>query len=459
LKQFQFIKSGKPNTLVYMNREVTVSLNDADDTNVSVDPSRPPAHVNSSYAWPALRTTLTSFLATRIVVSCSAWASVNHLLIIHPHSFYRGPFTTAALMWDGVWYAGIAQYGYAQPPTPGDINVAFPPLLPLLARLLGSVFSFLGIAVDDPKSGSVALAGVVISNIAFFVALYALWHLVVLDHPQAVAGWTLWLVAAFPLGIFWSAFYAESLFLVLSVTCLLAARRGLWGWAGVLGGLAALTRWPGMLLVVVLLVELISARRETAVRVSSTTPRILSSLAAIGLIPLSLLGHMLFLKATVGHALGMLSSHAQGWHETLSFFPVTYAESVSSLWLRVSQTGPTKTILSMLTPRPEQTTGNILYLWLDLGLPLLFAGLGLLGWRRGWLRPSDLVWLGSGIVFALSWSTTLSVARYMMPLWPALVVAARLCAGRPMLGRLYLIGAGVLLALTAYLFAGAKWVG
>lgn len=458
MTQFQAIKTGNPNRLVPMNPIVVVPPTDAEDACSSVAPSRPSAYSTSSSAWPALWATLISFLTTRIVVGFSAWAGVNQLLAVHPHSYYRGPLTTVALMWDGNWYAGIAQYGYAQPPTPGDTNLAFPPLLSLLARLLGGVFGFFGMAADDPKSGSIALAGVVISNLAFFAALYVLWHLVALDHPPAVANWTLWLVAAFPLGIFWSAFYTESLFLLLSVSCLLAARRGLWGWAGVLGGLAALTRWPGVLLAIVLLVEWISARRERAMRIIPTS-QTLGSLAAIALVPLSLLGHMLFLKVTVGHALAMLSSHVQGWHETLSFFPLTYAESVGLLWERVWKGGPAQAIGSMLTPWPEQTTGNTLYLWLDLGVPLLFVGLGVLGWRRGWLRTSDLAWLGLGIVFALSWSTTLSVGRYMMPLWPALVVSARLCVRWPIPGRLYLVGASVLLALTAYLFAGAKWVG
>jgi hypothetical protein len=441
-----------------MNPTVDVPSAVAEDAGSSVAPSRPSAYSTSSSAWPALKATLISFLTTRIIVDFSAWAGVSQLLAVHPHSYYRGPVTTVALLWDGSWYAGIAQYGYAQPPTPGDINLAFPPQLPLLARLLGGVFSFFGMAADDPNSGSVALAGLVISNLAFFAALYVLWHLVVLDHPPAVANWTLWLVAAFPLGIFWSAFYTESLFLLLSVSCLLAARRGLWGWAGVLGGLAALTRWTGVLLAIVLLVEWISARRERAVRASPTS-RSLGSLAAIALVPLSLLGHMLFLKVTVGHALAMLNSHAQGWKETLSFFPLTYAESVGLLWQRVLNSGLEQAIRSMLTPWPKQATGNTLYLWLDLGVPLLFVGLGVLGWKRGWLRASDLAWLGLGIAFALSWSTTLSVGRYMMPLWPALVVGARLCVRRPILGLLYLAGASVLSALTAYLFAGANWVG
>src|SRR5262249_52977135 len=57
---------------------------------------------------------------------------------------------------------------------------------------------------------------------------------------------TLVLVAFFPASFFFSAIYAESLFLLLSVATLLAARQGRWAWAGVAGGLAAVTRNSGV---------------------------------------------------------------------------------------------------------------------------------------------------------------------------------------------------------------------
>ena len=64
---------------------------------------------------------------------------------------------------------------------------------------------------------------------------------------------TVLLVAFFPTAFFFSAVYSESLFLLVTVGAVLAARRGRWGWAGLLGGLAALTRNSGVLLLVPLL--------------------------------------------------------------------------------------------------------------------------------------------------------------------------------------------------------------
>jgi hypothetical protein len=275
----------------------------------------------------------------------------------------------------------------------------------------------------------------------------------------AVAERTLWLVAAFPLGIFWSAFYSESLFLLLAVSCLLAARRGQWPFAGLLGGVAVLTRWPGVLLLPVLLVEWFSTPRAPVLggrEMNSTPPvagRSWGALGWIGLLPLALGGYMLYLQWRFGSALGMVQAHAAGWQEQLSFFPQTYAVGVSRLWQSVAQSGPERDLVQ------RWGVGNSLYMWLDLGLPVLFVGLGLIGARRGWLRRSDLVWLALGIGFALSWNTTLSVGRYLMPLWPALVVEARLGAAHPTLERVWLVGTTGLLVLTAYLFGHWQWIG
>ncbi len=461
----------------------------------------------------ALPATLASFLLTRVAVGLCAWAGASQLAAAHAPAPHRGLFVTTALMWDGAWYEEIAAHGYMMPPH-GSASLAFPPLLPLLARLLGPLLDQYGLNAGDPANGALAVAGILISNGAFFAALYLLWQLIAADHPAAIANWTLWLVAAFPLGVFWSTFYTESLFLLLVVGCLLAARRERWWWAGVLGGLAALTRWAGVLLAVVLLVEWMTLRqtpgtdprrppwaagvRRWALRgrqaapqddVSGATrlqarrartvgaghlgrvrePRSepapgrdrvqVTSLGGIALIPLALVGYMLFLRAAFARPLGMFTSHAQTWHEQLTLFPLTYVGGAKLLWQQVVQTGPLPATGSILAAVAEQGHGSTLYMWLDLGLPLLFVGLGGLGWRRGWLRPGDVSWLGLGVVFALSWNTTLSVGRYMMPLWPALIVGAYLCRRWPWLGRIWLVGSGALLALTAYLFASAKWIG
>lgn len=391
-----------------------------------------------------------------MVVGLAAWLGVTQLIAANPR-YDKGPFTEAALLWDAAWYMSIVKDGYALPPPPATSNLAFPPLFPLLTRLLGEGFNSLGLHLADPVYGNWAVAGILVSNLAFLAGLFVLWHLVALDHPAGVADRTTWLVAAFPLGVFWSAFYTESLFLLLAASSVLAARRRAWPLAGLLGGLAVLTRWAGLVLLAVLLVEwLVQRRRAGAANGSAAGAAARPSWPALvwlGGIPLALLGYMGYLQAAFGTPWGVFQSQREGWQHGFSFFLATYWEGVDLLWQSVTQTGPRSDVVLHLG------YGNSIYMWLDLGLPLLFIALGIIGWRQGWLRPSDLVWLGLGLLFPLSLGTTISLARYLMPLWPALIVVARLAATRPGLERAWLVASTGVLALGAFLYASARWIG
>lgn len=139
-------------------------------------------------------------------------------------------------VWDGSWYRLIAVEGYE--PVGGFLaKAAFWPLYPWLMRW-GSDLS--GIS---PES-----VGYLISLAAFFGALLLLYRLVSLDFDATIARRTLWALALFPTAFFFNAVYTESLFLLLTAGCLLAARQGNWWLAGLVGLLAALTRSAGVML-------------------------------------------------------------------------------------------------------------------------------------------------------------------------------------------------------------------
>lgn len=136
--------------------------------------------------------------------------------------------------WDSVWYLAIAHGGY-------DHQLArteFFPLYPLLMRWLGAIV------------GSDLVAGILISCLAFAVALVLLYRLAALELGAQPARACVLLLAFSPMAWAFSAVYTESLFLALSVGCILRARAGSWGWAGILGALAAASRAEGMALIV-----------------------------------------------------------------------------------------------------------------------------------------------------------------------------------------------------------------
>ena len=192
--------------------------------------------------------------------------------------------------WDGYWYSLIALYGYGV----YQASAAFWPLYPLLLR-----------AGTELTGWSVPTVGVVLSNACFLGALSVLYRLVRLEEGERVARRTIWLTAFYPTAFFFSAVYTESLYLLVTVAAIYAARTRHWGWAGIFGLLAALTRNTGMLLLIPLGLLLLHERgwdpRHWWRQALSLTPTIL--------------GPLLFM-ADLKHVWGdpLLMLHAQkGW--------------------------------------------------------------------------------------------------------------------------------------------------
>lgn len=160
------------------------------------------------------------------------------------------PLLAMWVRWDGPIYVTLAQAGYfvrEQVPV-----TAFFPLYPLLMQL-ATLFS--------TNRELLALAGVVISNVALVVALAYIVALGKLDfdRPTGERAAIYYLVA--PTTLFLSAAYTESLFLALAVASFYHARRGQLAIAGLLGFLAALTRPYGVLLALPIAIEALRRRR------------------------------------------------------------------------------------------------------------------------------------------------------------------------------------------------------
>ncbi len=148
-----------------------------------------------------------------------------------------------AIRWDSIWYLQIAHSGYSNSHDP-----AFFPLYPLLIRVVGWVVF------------SAPLAGVLVSLASLLAGLEIVRRLTELELGREAAGATVVLLAFTPMAVFFSAVYTESLFLALSAGMFLAARRERWLLAGILGGLAALTRVTGVLLMIPFLLLLCQQR-------------------------------------------------------------------------------------------------------------------------------------------------------------------------------------------------------
>lgn len=145
--------------------------------------------------------------------------------------------------WDSGWYIDIATDGYTTPPKwvdPETVHqqrdVAFFPLYPLLMRL-GMVIT-----------GDAALSGILISHLAFLLALCILFDLVRTQFDEETARRTIILLSVYPYALFFGAVYSEAIFLLCAALAFACAYRGVWWAAGLAAAAASATRLPGILL-------------------------------------------------------------------------------------------------------------------------------------------------------------------------------------------------------------------
>jgi hypothetical protein len=141
--------------------------------------------------------------------------------------------------WDTLHYQAITERGYVA--FEGALFV--PPLYPLLMKAVGGLLG-----------GNTLLAGILISNLAFLFSL-VVFHRLSLDEMQKPedAHRAVLYLAAFPSAFFFFGAYTESLFLLASLLTMAYARKDKYWQAGIWGCLAALTRLPGVLILLPLI--------------------------------------------------------------------------------------------------------------------------------------------------------------------------------------------------------------
>ena len=159
--------------------------------------------------------------------------------------------------WDAPHYTDIAVFGYRadDPGTlsapgyrqafPGDLDlyIVFFPLFPWLVAGVNAVI------------GAPIVAVFVVSSVASVFVAPMLYRLVAADLGERIGRRSALLLLIFPTAYFLHIGYTEALFLALAFGSLWLARTDRWVGAGILGGLAALTRVNGLVLIPALMVE------------------------------------------------------------------------------------------------------------------------------------------------------------------------------------------------------------
>ncbi|MBT3151788.1 glycosyltransferase family 39 protein [Streptomyces sp. CHD11] len=157
----------------------------------------------------------------------------------------KSAYTLLTARWDSLWYARVAElgYGYEVRLPNGDVHsdLAFFPLLPWLERLVAAVSPL-----------SYADGGFLVAAVASLAAAWGVFAVVDHVYGRRAGVYTVLLWAVLPVGIVQSMAYSESLFTALAAWSLYAVLTGRWVTAGVLAGLAGLTRPVGLAVVAAL---------------------------------------------------------------------------------------------------------------------------------------------------------------------------------------------------------------
>lgn len=326
--------------------------------------------------------------------------------------------------WDTGFYFSIAEEGYRYEGVALP-SVAFFPLLPLTMRAL------------TPLVGDPLLAGIVVSNVALLLATMLFYKLVDEGWGEAMADRGTWYFLIFPAAFFGAAVYTESLFLLGAIGALYFARKGYWEIAALLGIAATLTRFIGLIVAVMLLVEWWAQRRA---RTGQSRPSLLA-LAAPAVVPLGTIAYMTYLWRVFGDPLAFMHGAAA--------------------WARQPQSP--LTTLATLFEAPAGSWGAALLAghihidnWLDFGFAALFLVFAIvLLYQKRW---SEGTYVLLGVVFALSSGLLMSQRRYMWVLFPAFILLAQ-WGKRPWADRLITTISLLLLALFTAMFANGYWVG
>jgi hypothetical protein len=316
---------------------------------------------------------------------------------------------------DTLHYVALAMDGYQT----SSSHTVFPPLYPLLIRIIG-----------DLLGGQYLLAALLISNLCAIGYLALLFLLAEQEVGLAAARQAQVYALVYPWAFILLAGYSESLFLFLAGLAFWLALRGR-GWAaGLCGALAALTRLQGGALALPLLLLAVQRRRFRL-----WPPR------------LDLAWPLLPVLASAGFLVG----RAWAGIEPLAVTQATYWHQVSAApW-----TGITVNLQSMLSGAAHPTD------YLDFAAAWFAIVLTVIAWRR--LRPAYALYMTVVLLFSISHLRTphpmSSVGRYVMELFPGFFLLGRWGKRSTWLNRLIVYPSALLSLWLSGQFVLWGWVG
>lgn len=292
-------------------------------------------------------------------------------------------YIKALLQWDGGHYLSIAKFGYQF-----TSDFAFFPLYPLAIKILSSL------------KGDEIFWGLFISNGSFLAFLLLLYNTISKKYSKKIAFNVFTTYLFFPTSFFATAFYSESLFLLLALVSIIAIDNKKNLLAAIFISLASLTRLVGSFLIISFFYKNLFSKNRT-VRLKKRVIYPILSASGIAL-------YALYLLLTVGN-------------------PFKFS-SVQAIWGRET-VDPLSTILSYIWTFLFELKNPIDYL--DLLVTVSFLAILFLGIRR--ISPHLWIFSTLAILIPASSGTLTSMPRYALSAIGAFIILGIYLEEKPFL--------------------------
>lgn len=301
-------------------------------------------------------------------------------------NYLKNPWLWSWVNFDGEHFLSIARMGY-QP-----LTYFFFPVFPMAIKFISNIGGF-----KTPEL--LAYTGLLVSHLSFFVALFGLWKLTLLDHKKDIAWIAIYLLILFPTSFYFGSYYSESIFLALSVWSFYFARKKNWVLAGILGAFLTATRVVGIVIFPALLVEAYLQGKRFDYK------KILGLL----LIPAGLFIYMYFLKIETGDPLEFFTSVEIFGQQREAGFVL-----LPQVFYRY--------FFKIIPNLNYDYFPAVFTTFLEISTALIFLGLTIMSFLKQ--RLSYAVFIALGYLIPTFSGSFSSLPRYVVILFPAFILSA-----------------------------------
>lgn len=332
------------------------------------------------------------------------WVLVIYSVFLISSSILDKNFLLGLKNWDAGHFLGIAEFGYSE-----KFQYAFMPLYPLLIRILTLVLK------------NYLLSAILISLISSYVAISVLHKLIDLEFKKNQAKKIILSIFIFPTSFYLLIAYSESLFFLFVILFFFFYKKKQYLYSSLFAGLASVTRFPGISLILILLLGAIFSPgniKKTHLFIAA----------------LPLLIYFMFLYSSTGDAFYFLTAQTY-WQREIIFPTIPF-------WNTINKVASTPVHLQDLSD-----IFNLMFIVLGLGLS--FRGL-----KRLPVRYS--IYSFFCLSLALFSGSLVSIPRFLITIFPIFITIS-LIKNR-LFQTAYLIISGALLVYFQILYIKGVWV-